>query len=63
VSAQHGDLVTEHQDLDILGCLGSGEQRSELSTRANVWYASRKATARDDAARAMDGNREVARPR
>jgi hypothetical protein len=27
VSAQHGDLVTEHQDLDILGCVGSGEQR------------------------------------
>ena len=27
VSAQHGDLVTEHQDLDVLGCVGSGEQR------------------------------------
>jgi hypothetical protein len=26
VSAQHGDLVTEHQDLDILGCIGPGEQ-------------------------------------
>jgi hypothetical protein len=27
VSAEHGDLVTEHQDLDVLGCVGSGEQR------------------------------------
>jgi hypothetical protein len=27
VSAQHGFIVTEHQDLDILGCVGSGEQR------------------------------------
>jgi SAM-dependent methyltransferase len=25
-SAQHGDLDTEHQDLDVLGCVGSGEQ-------------------------------------
>jgi hypothetical protein len=25
-SAQHGDLVTEHQDLDVLGCVGSSEQ-------------------------------------
>jgi hypothetical protein len=27
VSAQHGDLVTKHQDFDVLGCVGSGEQR------------------------------------
>jgi hypothetical protein len=27
VSAQHGDLVTEQQDLDVLGCLGASEQR------------------------------------
>jgi hypothetical protein len=27
VSAQHGDLVTEDQDLDVFGCVGSGEQR------------------------------------
>jgi hypothetical protein len=27
VSAQYGDLVSEHQDLDVLGCVGSGEQR------------------------------------
>jgi hypothetical protein len=26
-SAQHGDLVTEHQDFDFRGCVGSGEQR------------------------------------
>jgi hypothetical protein len=25
VSAQHGDFVAEHQDLDVLGCIGSGE--------------------------------------
>jgi hypothetical protein len=27
VSAQHCDLVTEHQDLDVFGCVGAGEQR------------------------------------
>jgi hypothetical protein len=27
VSAEHGDLVSEHQDLDVLGCTGSTEQR------------------------------------
>jgi hypothetical protein len=27
VSAQHGDLVTKHKDLDVLGCVGPGEQR------------------------------------
>jgi Enoyl-CoA hydratase/isomerase len=27
VSAQHGDLVTEHQDLNDLGCIGPGDQR------------------------------------
>jgi hypothetical protein len=27
VSAQHGDLVPEHQDLDVLRRVGSGEQR------------------------------------
>jgi hypothetical protein len=27
VSAQHGELVTEHEDLDVLGRAGSGEQR------------------------------------
>ena len=27
VSAQHGNLVTQHQDLYILGCLGTCEQR------------------------------------
>ena len=26
VSAQHGDLVTEHQDFDVLGSIGAGEQ-------------------------------------
>jgi hypothetical protein len=26
VSAQHGDFVTEDQDLDVLGCVGAGEQ-------------------------------------
>jgi hypothetical protein len=27
VSAQDGDLVTQYQDLDVLGCAGPGEQR------------------------------------
>jgi hypothetical protein len=27
VSAQHGDLVAEHQDFDVLGRVGPGEQR------------------------------------
>jgi hypothetical protein len=27
VSAQHGDLGTEHQDLDVRGCIGASEQR------------------------------------
>jgi hypothetical protein len=27
VSAQHGDFVTEQQDLDVLRCVGPGEQR------------------------------------
>ena len=27
MSAQHGDLVAEHQDLEVLGCIGSSEQR------------------------------------
>ena len=26
-SSEYGDLVAEHQDLDVLGCVGSGEQR------------------------------------
>ena len=26
VSTQHGDLVAEHHDLDVLGCIGSSEQ-------------------------------------
>jgi hypothetical protein len=26
-AAQHGDLVTQHQDLDVLGGVGAGEQR------------------------------------
>jgi hypothetical protein len=26
-SSKYGDLVAEHQDLDVLGCVGSGEQR------------------------------------
>jgi hypothetical protein len=27
VSAQHGDFVTQDQDLDVLGCVGAAEQR------------------------------------
>jgi hypothetical protein len=27
VSSQHGDIVAEHQDLNVLGCVGPGEQR------------------------------------
>jgi hypothetical protein len=27
VSTQHGDLVTQHQDLNVLCCVGPGEQR------------------------------------
>jgi ABC-type nitrate/sulfonate/bicarbonate transport system ATPase subunit len=27
VSAQHGDLVAEHQDLEVLGFIGSSERR------------------------------------
>ena len=27
VSSEHGDLVPEHQDLDVLGCVGPREQR------------------------------------
>jgi hypothetical protein len=27
VSAQHGDFVTQDQDLDVLGGVGAGEQR------------------------------------
>ncbi len=27
VSAQHGDFVTQDQNLDVLGCLGAGKQR------------------------------------
>jgi hypothetical protein len=26
VSAQHGDLVTQHQDLDVLGRIGASQQ-------------------------------------
>ena len=26
VSAQHGDFVTEHEDLDVFRCIGAGEQ-------------------------------------
>jgi hypothetical protein len=26
VSSKYGDLVPEHQDFDVLGCVGSGEQ-------------------------------------
>jgi hypothetical protein len=27
VAAQHGDLVMQHQDLDVLGGISAGEQR------------------------------------
>ena len=27
MSTQNGDLVTEHQDLDVFGCAGAGEER------------------------------------
>ena len=30
-----GELVTEHEDLDVLDCVGPGEQR-QLSTRASI---------------------------
>jgi hypothetical protein len=35
VSTEYGDLVTEHQDLDVSGCAGSGEQRQPLITRVS----------------------------
>jgi hypothetical protein len=35
VSTEYGDLVTEHQDLDVFGCAGSGSSASQLNTRAS----------------------------
>ena len=48
-SAQHGDLVTEHQDFGFLGRVGSGEQSQPAQTRASARYVSRRATASDPA--------------
>ena len=53
VSAQHGNLVAEHQDLDVLGCVGPGEQRQPalgvaagLSGRTTVERACRPGRSR-----------------
>jgi hypothetical protein len=53
--------VTEHQDLDVLGCVGACEQRQPAQHAASIRYASRKATTGDHAARAAHGEREVGR--
>jgi hypothetical protein len=58
VSAQHGDLVTQHQDLDVLGASERASSASQLSTRVNVREASRKATADDHAVLAVEGDVE-----
>jgi hypothetical protein len=34
-STQDGDLVSQHQDLDVFGCAGASVQVSQLSTREN----------------------------
>jgi hypothetical protein len=49
--------VTQRQDLDVLGCVGPGA--NQLSMRASIRYATRKATTGDHAAGADDGEREV----
>jgi hypothetical protein len=36
VSAQRGDLVTQHEDLDVLGCPELVSSASQLSTRASI---------------------------
>jgi hypothetical protein len=35
-SAQHADLVTKHQDLDIFGCVGSGERRRRMNSTPSL---------------------------
>jgi hypothetical protein len=42
VSAQHSDLMAEHQDLDVLGGVGAGSSASQLNTRASIRYASER---------------------
>jgi hypothetical protein len=55
VSAQHGELVTEHQDLDFLGGIEAGEQRQPARDAGKRQVRESKATAGDDAARTADG--------
>jgi hypothetical protein len=54
VSAQHGDLVTEHQDLDVLGCIGSSEQRQPAQRAGEQQIGESKGHSGDHAARAAD---------
>jgi hypothetical protein len=64
VSAQHGHLVAEHQDLDILRCVRASERASsasQLSTRASIRYASRNVTAGDHGCASDGGDGEVPR--
>jgi hypothetical protein len=36
VAAKYGDLVPEHQDLDVFRCVDRASSASQLSTRASV---------------------------
>ena len=59
VTSQDADLVTEHQDLDVFGCIGPGEQRQPAQHAASIRYASRKVVVDDHAGRAAGSDRGV----
>jgi hypothetical protein len=46
-AAQHGDLVPEQQDLDVLAASDRMSSASQDSTRVRIRYESRRATASD----------------
>src|SRR4051812_13827010 len=51
VSAPHRDLITDHQDLPVLGCIGAGEQ-----------YQPAQHTGEDQVCESEGPRREIMRP-
>jgi hypothetical protein len=64
VSAQYGDLVSEHEDLDVVGCVGSGEwyQPAQHAGKQQIGTVGRPQRG-DHAVRAAVRDREVGCPK
>ena len=59
VSAQHGDFVTQDQDLDVLGCVGSGEQPQPAQHAGEQQVRESEGHSRRSCLRAVDGGGEA----